>query len=423
MTIDEALNRLELEDDYSSDELNLQYSEFYNEFQIRITNAPTDHQRKLYQKKLEELEEAYRVLGGESEDSDADLPSISKVKTESSHKNTKENDDEDNLKRARNVLKVSETSSRKEIIDEYQSHKLELLEIVNSRSGNIVEVAKEELDSIERAIKLLVPDISEKEFNPEIYGKKISKKTSGKLNPKAIVYVFIGLIIFGVGYYLISSGVFESNHNSDLEKAISLMEDSGDWHAAEPLFESLLDSPVGEEAETWLMTISTIKKGEAERFKESFKKYMLNGNLIEAEKYFEQYNEISPLIKDDNELYVQWLMLKSELESMKSDYSNLISKGKKKISEANLDSAESDIKKASKIYPTSDEIKPLLDSINELRVKYADCYSKLEEAEIRSQLGYQPGEQGYEDIKKIYESVISDCPNIKGAKIRLNEMK
>ncbi|MDX1444940.1 hypothetical protein, partial [Lishizhenia sp.] len=64
MTKEEALERLELEANASRAEITAQYNEFYNEFQIRITNAPTEHQKKLYQKKLDELEKAYQILGG-----------------------------------------------------------------------------------------------------------------------------------------------------------------------------------------------------------------------------------------------------------------------------------------------------------------------------------------------------------------------
>ncbi len=77
MNITEALSKLELEEGATSSEINSQYQEFYNEFQMRITNAPTEHQRKLYQKKLEELSEAFKVLGGENSESNTqELPGI-----------------------------------------------------------------------------------------------------------------------------------------------------------------------------------------------------------------------------------------------------------------------------------------------------------------------------------------------------------
>lgn len=51
MTQEEAFEKLELEVGASQQEIQSQYQDFYNEFQIRITNAPTTHQKTLYQKK------------------------------------------------------------------------------------------------------------------------------------------------------------------------------------------------------------------------------------------------------------------------------------------------------------------------------------------------------------------------------------
>ena len=78
MTNKEAFEKLELEESASQTEIRKQYQEFYNEFQMRITNAPTEHQRKLYQKKLVELTLAFETLGGESVDENIEeLPGIS----------------------------------------------------------------------------------------------------------------------------------------------------------------------------------------------------------------------------------------------------------------------------------------------------------------------------------------------------------
>ncbi|WP_370477061.1 hypothetical protein [Tamlana flava] len=75
MTQEEALEKLELETGASQQEIKQQYQEFYNEFQIRITNAPTTHQKSLYQKKLKQLEEAFNVLTGQSTESiDSEIP-------------------------------------------------------------------------------------------------------------------------------------------------------------------------------------------------------------------------------------------------------------------------------------------------------------------------------------------------------------
>lgn len=79
MTHEKALELLELEEGASSSEVRAAYSELFNELQIRLTNAPTEHQRELYRKRLAEIEEAYIVLGGMTEEEFNELPSISSV--------------------------------------------------------------------------------------------------------------------------------------------------------------------------------------------------------------------------------------------------------------------------------------------------------------------------------------------------------
>lgn len=422
MTKEEALERLELEANATTNEIKTQYNEFYNEFQIRITNAPTDHQRKLYQKKLEELDQAYKVLGGEGQDSDADLPSMHLTDSPKVEEISRETSRENSLIRARNVLKVSETTSRKDILLEYQTHKLELIEIISSRSGNIAEVAKEELKSVEQAVQVLVPDITEQELKPEVYGKKKTKGASSKFSVKIMLYIAAAAVVFGLAYYLISSGVFENDYQKDLDTAISLVNDKGDWEKAEPIFQSLKDTPVGEDAETWLLTIENIKTSEAEKHKQDFVNYMNSGNLIEAEIHFEKYNAITPMIKSDNELYVEWLKVKPDLEEMKSDYNELIASAKSKITNAQLDEAEREVKSALQVFPTSKEIKPLLSEIKETRVKYADCFRKMEEADAIVML-YSPGEAEYSNAKKIYQNIIKDCPTLTEARTKLSNMK
>ncbi|WP_370477059.1 formylglycine-generating enzyme family protein [Tamlana flava] len=75
MTKQEAFEKLELENGASQQDIKQQYQEFYNEFLLRITNAPTTHQKTLYQKKLKQLEEAYSVLTGKSiESMDSEIP-------------------------------------------------------------------------------------------------------------------------------------------------------------------------------------------------------------------------------------------------------------------------------------------------------------------------------------------------------------
>ncbi len=115
----EALSKLELEEGATSSEINTQYQEFYNEFQMRITNAPTEHQRKMYQKKLEELAAAFEVLGGENLESNTqELPGISVsevVETEKSAKSSVSNQAEMSKEKALQILGLGEKFRAKEL--------------------------------------------------------------------------------------------------------------------------------------------------------------------------------------------------------------------------------------------------------------------------------------------------------------------
>ncbi|MCF8364988.1 MAG: hypothetical protein K9H16_04360 [Bacteroidales bacterium] len=62
MQKDEALQLLNLKDNATSEEIVAKYNEQYSDYQVRLTNAPTPNLKKLYQKNLQELEEAKSVL-------------------------------------------------------------------------------------------------------------------------------------------------------------------------------------------------------------------------------------------------------------------------------------------------------------------------------------------------------------------------
>lgn len=64
MTKEEASTLLGLPDNASEAEIKKKYGELYNDFQIRLTNAPTPNLKKLYQKNLQELNEGLSVLLG-----------------------------------------------------------------------------------------------------------------------------------------------------------------------------------------------------------------------------------------------------------------------------------------------------------------------------------------------------------------------
>ena len=71
---------LGLPDKATDDEVRAKYGEVYNDYQLRLTNAPTPNLKKLYQKNLEELNDALQViLGGGAGTVMRDLPSSAPV--------------------------------------------------------------------------------------------------------------------------------------------------------------------------------------------------------------------------------------------------------------------------------------------------------------------------------------------------------
>lgn len=69
-----ALDTFGLEDTATTDEVEARFGELYNDLQLRITNAPTPALKALYQRNLEELKEAKRVLSGAQRALHNDLP-------------------------------------------------------------------------------------------------------------------------------------------------------------------------------------------------------------------------------------------------------------------------------------------------------------------------------------------------------------
>ena len=70
----QALIVLNLEPGATKDAIAKRFNEMYSDMQIRLTNAPTPNLKKLYQKNIQEIEDAFQALSG-GEASSHDLPS------------------------------------------------------------------------------------------------------------------------------------------------------------------------------------------------------------------------------------------------------------------------------------------------------------------------------------------------------------
>jgi hypothetical protein len=80
MTRQEAFDLIALPETAGEDDIKAKYADLFNEYQIRLTNAPTPNLKKLYQKNLQDLNEALNTLmHGQAAGAMRDLPSSEPV--------------------------------------------------------------------------------------------------------------------------------------------------------------------------------------------------------------------------------------------------------------------------------------------------------------------------------------------------------
>lgn len=218
MTKQQALEKLELQEGASQAEITAQYNEFYNEFQLRITNAPTEHQRKIYQKKLEELEEAYQTLSGKTVDA-SELPNIKPVLlTEDSPTSSYEqaepfqngpserNESTSVEMKARALLSLEDDFSAKELEKAYHQKKEIFNKAINSSpSAKAKAIYVNELEELEAGYELLkskttlesplskkVKEDNTKKTNQKKFYKYLSLAGTGLICILSLVYFFAG---------------------------------------------------------------------------------------------------------------------------------------------------------------------------------------------------------------------------------------
>ncbi len=246
MTNDEALSKLELEQGATSSEINTQYQEFYNEFQMRITNAPTEHQRKLYQKKLEELAAAFEVLGGENPESNTqELPGISEseiIDTEKRNNSSapiKNNFDSEEqikinkasagaenmlLRDALDLLGVQENFSPVQIKKAYLTQKAELeTEMQKIKVEAAKQVYRQELEKLSKAwlvVELWIQNRMYQEDN--FHTKPLKEKKEFIKDLKKNKYLILGLtsiVVFGISYIAVWGSQPDSTNEKQLSKS------------------------------------------------------------------------------------------------------------------------------------------------------------------------------------------------------------
>ncbi|WP_209332380.1 SUMF1/EgtB/PvdO family nonheme iron enzyme [Lunatimonas salinarum] len=158
MNEQKALELLDLEPGATASEIRRAYQEIYNELQIRLTNAPTEHQKELYRKRLAAIEEAYLFLGGESEEDLSELPSMGPVETASEEKAQASNPKPLSEAAALELLGLSKPFSRGKLVDAYKSKKEDFERGLNNAPNDVLKQAfQHSLEQLEQSFSILEP--------------------------------------------------------------------------------------------------------------------------------------------------------------------------------------------------------------------------------------------------------------------------
>jgi hypothetical protein len=212
MNNQEALEKLELEVGASQQTIKQQYQEFYNEFQMRITNAPTTHQKTLYQRKLKELEDAYNLLTGQNSASlDDDIPWSSPGdlgSTPGGNKPPEKKKETLTKTKALDVLGLNEPFTSSALDTSFNTKKVECEKgIQQAPTEPIKQAYKKALQEVVAAYQLLITFAKEEKeaaFTPPPKEPKHQKQPenttpSKKLNP--LTYIIPAVIIIGIALF------------------------------------------------------------------------------------------------------------------------------------------------------------------------------------------------------------------------------
>ncbi|WP_209332381.1 formylglycine-generating enzyme family protein [Lunatimonas salinarum] len=156
MNEQKALELLDLEPGASASEIRRAYQEIYNELQIRLTNAPTEHQKELYRKRLAAVEDAYIFFGGESEEDLSELPSMGPVEHLPEGKVQASKPQRVSESAALEILGLSKPFSKGRLLDAYKGKKEDFEKGLKVAPNNQIKTAfQKSLDDLENAFSLL----------------------------------------------------------------------------------------------------------------------------------------------------------------------------------------------------------------------------------------------------------------------------
>jgi hypothetical protein len=232
MNKQDALEKLELEVGASQQAIKQQYQEFYNEFKMRITNAPTTHQKTLYQKKLKELEDAYVLLTGHNtEDTDAELPGMAPTEGFSTQNTSISN----KLSKAQalKLLGFNEPFTKDILENAYRAKKRDCEQAIKSALDEDVEKSnKRVLTKIQQAYTVLTPLAQEPIAKPPK-----PKETKKSVSP--IIWIVLAAVIVGAGLFIWQP--WKENIDPEIEKQFTTLKAQADLLATQKNWSEALE--------------------------------------------------------------------------------------------------------------------------------------------------------------------------------------
>lgn len=196
MNEQKAFELLDLEPGASASEIRRAYQEIYNELQIRLTNAPIEHQKELYRKRLTAVEEAYLFLGGESEEDLSELPSMGPVETASEEKAQASKPMSEAA--ALELLGLSKPFSRGKLMDVYKEKKEDFERGFKSAPNKAIKDSFQQLlKELEIAFRLLEP-LAESPAPPR---PEPSKPQPEKKKASLLLWAIPVLLLLAVGIW------------------------------------------------------------------------------------------------------------------------------------------------------------------------------------------------------------------------------
>ncbi|MFD2202053.1 SUMF1/EgtB/PvdO family nonheme iron enzyme [Shivajiella indica] len=298
MTEQKALELLDLEPGATASEIRRAYQVIYNELQIRLTNAPTEHQKELYRKRLAAVEDAYIFFGGESEEDLSELPSMGPVEHLPEGKVQASKPQRVSESAALEILGLSKPFSKGRLLDAYKGKKEDFEKGLKVAPNNQIKTAfQKSLDDLENAFSLLETLVS----SPPPKVETVKQSSPNKKASPLIWSIPVLIIIIAGIWFFTPKGEEQDEISQELRdefiKAKSqadLLAEQQDWNQAlekyQEAYALLADTQVSDSIKSMekrlaLVASSTQKETEAKDWAATQKTNSTTGYLNFIKKY------------------------------------------------------------------------------------------------------------------------------------------